>query len=116
MLKKWGCEVGSHTMTHPSLAKLTDAQVKQELEKSKEWIKELGFEPKSLSLPMGLSPKNRALTHIYDSIVLVGSGPVRLEKLDPHRLPRIQAISGDFGIDYWLNKVEDGSVKPYVQP
>ena len=128
MLKDWKCELGSHTVTHSQLSKLTEPQVKTELADSVEFIKKLGFEPESIALPFGISPKNPKLLQGFDfrgkhygfkSALLVGAGPApspTSPRANFYRLPRIQGIEGDYGITFWLNKVKAGQVKPYVQP
>lgn len=119
MLKEWDCEVGSHTITHPRLRDLDDAKAKQELEESAAFVRSLGFEPRGLALPFGISPKNAALLETYDGVVRVGAGPAPApgsQDFKPRAIPRIQAYPGEYGIDYWLDRVESGKVQVYVQP
>lgn len=128
MLKEWGCEVGSHTVTHSKLSQMSDEQVKKELADSLDFISGHGFAPNSLALPFGIAPKNPGLLRSFeyrgknyslDAALLVGANPAPApdsEKMNPYRLPRIQAIEGDYGITYWLDKVKKGEVKPYVGP
>lgn len=128
MLREWGCEVGSHTMTHGQLSKLTDEKVKSELAGAIDFIAGLGFEARTLALPFGISPKNVALlkgfamngkTYRHTGALLVGANPAPAPtspKLNPMRIPRIQAIEEDYGISYWLDKVEKGDVQLYVAP
>ncbi len=128
LLKAWGCEVGSHTMSHPQLSKLSDEAVKSELSRAIDYIEGKGFKAKSIALPYGISPKNKSLLNGFEmngkhyghtSALLVGSNPAPAPsspKLNRMRLPRIQSIEGDYGITYWLDRVEKGAVKPYVQP
>ena len=54
-LKNEGHYIGSHTMSHPSLATISDLTIlKEELKKSGEMIKEnLGYFPVSISYPVG---------------------------------------------------------------
>lgn len=128
MLKEWGSELASHTWSHKSLAKLTDEQIKAELAKSIDWIRELGFEPRHLALPFGVMPKNRALlrgfeykgrNYRFDSVALAGAGPALAptdERLDPYRLPRVQGMDLDLGLRYWLEMERKEKVALYVQP
>ncbi len=125
-LLKMGCEIGSHTMTHRSLRKLSDAEVQREFGESVAMIRKLGAEPKCLALPYGISPTNALLIRSYiwagkregfRAAVLVGAGPAASPKsanIDPLRLPRIQGIEGPYGLTYWLDKIEAGKVAPYV--
>lgn len=119
-LKAWGCEVGSHTLTHRSLAKISPADVEKELSGAVAKIREYGFDPFAIALPFGISPKDpNQLEKHHRAALLVGANPApspTSPKRDPMRLPRIQCIEGDFGITYWLDQVEAGKVKPYVAP
>ncbi len=126
MLKAWGCELGSHTMTHPKLSRLSDDKVKGELAGAIDFLATKGIQmPVSLALPYGISPKNANLLRAFDykgkqyrmaAAVLVGSNPAPAPGTgDAYRIPRIQGIEGDQGITFWLDKVAKGAVKPYVQ-
>ncbi|MCH8979079.1 MAG: polysaccharide deacetylase family protein [Armatimonadetes bacterium] len=126
-LLEWGCEVDTHTIRHPNLAKLTDAEVMRELAEAQRFVRGLGSEPRVLSLPFGIRPKNRELlqqfeheheTYSHIAALMVGAGPA-LSPNDPdrdlYRLPRIQAFDGEYGLTYWLDLVEAGKTEPYVQ-
>lgn len=127
-LQQWGCEIGSHTISHTSLKKLSEEQAKQELAGSIEFVRGLGFDCRALSLPYGISPKNATLLRKFvyngkayslDGCLLVGANPApspTSDKFDPYRIPRIQGIDGPYGVTYWLDKVAKGEVEPYVQP
>ena len=127
-LLEWGCEVDSHTINHKSLYAMTDDQVKAELSAAQEYIRSIGSTPRFLCLPMGIRPKNRELlksfewngkTFKHEAALMVGAGPA-LSPSDPdrdvYRLPRIQAYDGEYGLTYWLDQVDEGKVRPYVQP
>jgi len=128
MLKAWGCEVASHTITHRQLSKISESEVKSELSKAIDYIQSKGFTCRSIALPYGISPKNKALlksftlngkTYSHEAALLVGSNPAPAPgslKRDPMRLPRIQSIEGDFGLTYWLDRIDKGQVKRFVQP
>ncbi|MES1227399.1 MAG: polysaccharide deacetylase family protein, partial [Armatimonadota bacterium] len=58
MLKSWGCEVGSHTMTHPNMKKLTDEQVMKEMAGAYDLVEKMGFEPHAFCYPFGNEPRN----------------------------------------------------------
>lgn len=119
-LKEWGCEVGSHTLTHRKLSSLPPAEVEKELSGAVKAIEGYGFNPYAIALPYGISPKDPGqLKKHHAAALLVGANPAPApgsEKQNPMRLPRIQCIEGDFGITYWLDKIERGKVKPYVAP
>lgn len=118
-LKKWGCEIGSHTLTHRNLSKLSATEAKKELSGSKEWLRGLDVPATSLALPYGINPKDKSLLDVYDNVLLVGANPApsaKSGKLNRKAIPRIQGIEGEMGITYWLDQVEKGAVKPYVAP
>lgn len=128
LLKKWGCEVGSHTMTHPKLSHLTDQQAMVELAGAIDFLKSKNVDqPVALALPYGISPKNASLTKSFSfkgqnysmyATVLVGANPAPAPsspKLNLQRIPRIQGIEGENGITFWLDRIAKGKVKPYVE-
>ncbi len=120
MIKDWGCELGSHTLTHRRLDRLSAAEVDKELKGAADWIKSHGFEPSVIALPYGISPKDPSqLTKYHRAALLVGANPAPAPgdaKLNLMRLPRIQSIEGDMGLTYWLDRIEKGQVKPFVAP
>lgn len=128
MLRSWGSEIGSHTLTHRALSKLSNDDVKRELAGSIEWLRGIGVEPRSLAYPYGLEPKTFALVRGfewkgksfgYQSAVSAAGPPApppTSKKLDFYRIPRIQGIDGPLGITYWLNRISAGKSPPYVSP
>jgi hypothetical protein len=128
LLREWGCEIGSHTMTHSNLSKLSDDAAVREIGGSLKWLATLEVACQTIALPFGISPKNKSLlkrltfdgtTYTLRGALLVGAGPAPSPnslQIEPFRLPRIQAIEGDYGITYWLDRVAKGKVKPYVEP
>lgn len=129
MLREWGCEVANHTIDHVPLRKQTDARVQQEIGDASLALDKLGEKgPYTLAFPLGSTPKNfKLLQQGFDwkggkietaASFLVGanpSPPTTAPKFDKYRIPRIQATTSDYGLDYWLDKVEKGSVKVYVE-
>jgi len=124
-----GCEVESHTLSHQNLAKMTDEEVMAELGGAQEFLRSLGVNrPRFLCLPFGVRPKNLDLlksfdwngeTVTHDAALMVGSGPAPSPgdpERDAHKLARINAYDGDYGLAYWLKKVESGEVRLYVEP
>ena len=128
MIKDWGCELGSHTLTHRKLSSLSDAEVKKELAGPIDFLASKGFECDAIALPYGISPKNPALLKGFDlngkhygykAALLVGAEPAdspTSPKRNPMRLPRIQSTEVPYGLTFWLDKVEAGSAKVYVEP
>lgn len=120
-LKEWGCELGSHTVSHVDLAKVPEAEARRELTESVAMMKAMGFEASTLALPYGKRPKDPAtLTDAgFRAALLVGAGPARMPshpEFDPMSLPRIQGIDGPFGITDWLDRLERGEWEVYVEP
>lgn len=128
MLKTWGCEIGSHTLTHRQLSSLPDSEVKKELAGAIDYITEKGFVCDSIALPYGISPKNKSLlaaftlggkSYGHKAALLVGANPApspESAKRNLMRLPRIQSIEGDYGVTYWLDRVANGREPVYVEP
>lgn len=129
---KWladrGNEIASHTLSHRPLSKISDYEVTKELGGSFQYLKGLGYTPKSMALPYGILPKNRDLvgssvyegrTYKYANVVLAGSDPAPSPystKLRRLRISRVKAYEGPLGVTFWLNRVSNGKVKPFVQP
>lgn len=127
-LRRWGSEIGIHTMTHTSLAKLSDDGVRRELGESIRWLRKFGFEARTLAMPYGELPKDRALLKefIYKGERFKLSGAVRVgakpsespnsKAIRRWALPRIQGIDADYGLTWWLRRVKADKVDLYVQP
>lgn len=128
MLRGWGSELGSHTMSHGNLSKKTDQDVMRELAESTEFIRTLGFEPTTLAYPYGIPPTNRRLArsfnwngkwYAFQGAVLAGSAPAP-SPLKPNRdltgIPRVQGFGGEYGITWWLARVNTRAFRPYVAP
>jgi peptidoglycan/xylan/chitin deacetylase (PgdA/CDA1 family) len=118
---KWlvdhGYEIGCHTLTHRPLGKLSDTGVRKEIALGCRGLHDI--DPRvtvtSLALPSGVAPKNRdwlrrgfydGFSYELQAVVLAGAGPAQAPqspKMDPYRIPRVQAIDGPYGIDFWLN-------------
>lgn len=118
--EEMGCEIGNHTVTHRSLKAMNDESVQKEIGGAVQKIQALspGTEVTTIALPMGISPKNRALLakgtyagRAYENkaVLLVGANPAPspfAKDFDPMRLPRIQAVEGVDGITHWLDKLK----------
>ncbi|MBL8086645.1 MAG: polysaccharide deacetylase family protein [Chthonomonas sp.] len=118
-LQAWGCEIAAHTWRHSNLSKLTDAEIMADFDKTNGFLRQHGLTVRTLALPYGIFPKNRALLKDYEAVVLAGSGPAR-SCYDPKRrllnLPRVWAYDGPLGINDWLTRLKSGKTKPFVQP
>ena len=110
-----GFELCGHTLWHANLAKYSDAVVQEQIARGVLAIDSAvaGYKVKTLALPLGIWPKNRALAsrgvwhdpkgkrdvpYAFDAILEV-SGPPALSpmngKFNPRSLPRIQMIGND---------------------
>lgn len=128
LLSKLGCELGSHTMSHPILKRLSEDKVKEELSGAIDRLEAMGeSSPVSIALPFGISPRNAELLRGFErkgkryemkAALLVGANPAPSPtnpKLNRYRIPRIQAYPGPYGLDYWLKELDKGNVKLYIQ-
>jgi peptidoglycan/xylan/chitin deacetylase (PgdA/CDA1 family) len=127
-LVDWGFEVGSHTITHPTLSEISGEEVEWELAASKARIEALvpGYTVRSLALPSGIYPSDRSLvregyselaglSYRYEAVVALGarSCPSPLSPdFDPYAIPRIQAIQSQ--LDGWLARYEQYPEQVYV--
>lgn len=129
MLKAWGCQVGSHTMSHPNLKKLSEEQVVKEMGACIDMIEALGMEADSFCYPYGIKPKDMTLLtkgfeykgkrYKHTDACLAGDQPAyspKSKKFNPYNIARVGADEKDHGLTYWLNRIADGRHKPYVQP
>lgn len=128
MLEEWGSEIAVHTITHGSLGKMTAAQVQFEIGATVQFLEERGIKAKTVAYPYGVPPKDKGLIkrgvykgkpYALAAGVLGGAGPARAArdpKVSMYSLPRIQAIEGDYGITFWLNKAKKNKFDLYVAP
>jgi len=121
-----GMDIGNHTYWHQALGDLSDADVLKQLGLAVKVIKEAvpSYEVTSLSLPLGVWPRNKSLaksgtyegvTYRHKAVLLVGAEPAPSPNsvgYDPYALPRIQAIQDQ--IDYWLDYLEKTPNAKYV--
>ena len=104
-LVKAGFEIGNHTMTHPKLSKLSQAEVAREIAGLQKFVRRSvpGYKMRSIALPFGIYPQNDEWArageydgeaYLYDALFEVGSGPAASPysaKLKIKHIPRIQA-------------------------
>lgn len=129
MLAEWGCQVGSHTMTHLNMKAASEDKNKAEMAKCVDLIESFGFRADSFCYPYGNKPHDMTLLtkgfeyngkwYKHTDACLAGDRPaysVHDKKFNPYNIARVEAYPGDHGIVYWLNRISDGKHKPYVQP
>jgi peptidoglycan/xylan/chitin deacetylase (PgdA/CDA1 family) len=127
-LVDWGFEIGSHTITHPTLSEISAEEVKWELAVSQTRIEALvpGYRVRSLALPNGAYPADRTLvkegysesaglSYRYEAVVRLGAQPCLSPfspGFDPYSIPRIQAIQPQ--LDQWFSYYETHPERYYV--
>jgi len=129
LLKEWGCEIASHTVNHRNLGKIPEAAVKKEIAESYEFLRTLGADlPPTLAYPYGVPPQNLKMlpsfTHgkrqyAVKAAFLAGANPspgMATKKFDRYRIPRVQACGIDYGLDFWLKRVNTRAFMPMVAP
>lgn len=127
ILLELGCEIGSHTLTHPDLAKCSDGRVKRELAGAIEFLTRLGVPgPYSFAAPYGLYPRHRSLvagftykgrryTHANAAFAYYGAGRSPFDhRFDRFRIDRIVACPGREGLDDYLDRARRGRIRLYV--
>jgi len=121
-----GYEIGNHTLWHANLARYSEDVVRSQIATAQQWIQRHvpDYRPRTIALPMGAYPKNVAWAvsgkvgesaYRHDAILMVAGGAApspHSRSLDPHRLPRIQAVEAD--ITYWLNHFDRHPEDRYV--
>ncbi|RYG30702.1 hypothetical protein EON81_24440 [bacterium] len=123
MLEEMGSELANHTVSHPILRKLSDDRAKAEIVDANARLRKFGVKgPISLALPFGVSPKNKGIVKgliqkgELSAAFLVGANPAPAPgKISYPAVPRIQAYDGPYGLPEWLDKLEKGQVKVYVE-
>lgn len=95
-----GIEVGSHTVTHPPLATLNEAQMDEELQMSRtEFLKNTGVNPRVISYPVGSYNKlvkKAAEKAGYDYGLAVNQKKINLDRYDKFEIPRIELYNEPF--------------------
>ncbi|AIE84524.1 polysaccharide deacetylase family protein [Fimbriimonas ginsengisoli] len=128
ILKESGSELASHTWSHPVLRKLTDRQVKTEIARSIDFLAKYGFDKVSFAYPYGVFPKHMdildgfwqnhrayTLTGAVTCDTDIAPAPAA-DDLRPFKVPRVEALEGPLGVDYWLDRIESGKSKVFVAP
>jgi peptidoglycan/xylan/chitin deacetylase (PgdA/CDA1 family) len=107
-LQDYGITIGSHGLTHTSLGEASEAQVREEAERSRDAIRrELGHAPTSFAYPYGTPAhysemSRRVLCEAgYETVFVSTHGSVRAGS-DPLALRRIKVEGGE---PLWLFKL-----------
>ena len=103
-----GIAIGSHSVTHRSLARLTPDEIREEGLRSKELIEShIGKKVTSFAYPFGMRRDENALTEKiladcgYSSVFISQHGTIH-QGSNPLRLPRIKVEAGE---PLWMFKV-----------
>lgn len=119
-----GYELCSHTLWHANLAKMSDAGVQEQIARAQLAVDSAGtgVQMRTLALPLGIWPRNRALLrrgqwvdprtqrttrYEIDAVLMVSGGPARSPfdpLFDPMRIPRIQVFAEE--LEMWLGHIE----------
>ena len=119
-----GFELCAHTLWHANLGKLSDAEVQEQIARSVLAVDSAvpGYRVRTFALPLGIWPKNRALTrsgswrdpktglmvsYAFDAVLEVSGGPAPSRDVpgfDPGKLPRVQVIGDNLARE--LDRIE----------
>ncbi len=127
-LVEWGFEIGNHTLNHRMLHGLSDARVEKEIGGGAAALHQLAPEARieTIAFPGGHPPRNSKLIargsykgfHYVNRagfLAAYSPAPAPVTKhQDRMHIERIVACQGDYGINYWLDRIKEGSVKRYV--
>lgn len=127
-----GYEIGSHTITHANLGKLSEAAVQKEIGGNVAAIEKAvpGYKVTTFCRPFGVAPQNGKLLengsyegkdYSFNAVTLVGSDPSKSvfgDGFDPfftHRIrsgPKSKPVDSDS--TFWLNLLDKGQWTPYT--
>jgi peptidoglycan/xylan/chitin deacetylase (PgdA/CDA1 family) len=97
-LTELGWEIGSHTQTHPRLTQLDDDQLEVELAESRgECDRRLGGSCRSVAYPYGDVDERVAQAARRTGYDVGAALSSRLQRLGPHRQPRVGIYHADVG-------------------
>ncbi len=133
-LHRNGFDIGDHTFDHVPLSRLDDTGVQKELVLGQRVIADAlpGTTVTTMALPLGLHPKNRALsvrgsysgtTYEFGAVMQVGAGPAPSPysvDYDPGGVPRMRASLWrpgspvDYSGGYWLDWLARHPTKRYI--
>ncbi|MFE6859443.1 polysaccharide deacetylase family protein [Nocardia sp. NPDC057668] len=124
-----GYEIGAHTATHANLARLDSAGVQREMVENIRAVTAAvpGGQVRSLALPLGISPVDRALAvagswggqpYAFGAVMLVGAEPAPspFGALDPTAIPRIRSGRAPVPFDstHWLDRLAENPDQRYT--
>lgn len=114
--KAVGWEMLSHTVSHPHLANLTEAQIEIELKDSRDTLRSLGFDIESMVIPY--SSQNalvRKVSKKYYRATFGRGGYAQTIPLNTHELGRLllgaDAMAPNNTLDFYKSKVDEAISK-----
>ncbi len=127
ILRGLGCEIASHTVTHPNLARCSSERVKRELAGAIDRLEGMGLKgPFSFAAPYGLFPRDRSLLKgfryrgkVYRqanaALAYYGAGfSPEDRRFSPYAIRRIVCCHGGEGIEDYLSRARRGKIRLYV--
>ena len=127
ILRSLGCEIASHTVTHPNLARCSSERVKRELAGAIDRLEKMGLKgPFGFAAPYGLFPRDRSLLkgfkykgktyrQAYAALAYYGAGfSPEDRRFSPFAIRRIVCTGGGEGMDDYFSRVRRGKVRLYV--
>jgi hypothetical protein len=126
-----GYDIGNHSYGHEDLSTLSAADIKETLGKNKEQIESYldNYCVNTLALPFGIRPKDDELKKLiysgvyndieYNNIAVlnVGWNPANAaisKNFDYRSINRVQAGSGEFQLNHWIDYFEANPDKKYI--
>lgn len=127
-----GYEIGSHTVSHANLGKLSDAAVQKEIGENVAAIEKAvpGYKVTTFCRPFGVAPQNGKLQvsgsyegtdYSLKAVMLVGANPSKsafASDFDPIFVSRIRSGPKSKPVDtdstFWLNLLDKGQWTPYT--
>jgi peptidoglycan/xylan/chitin deacetylase (PgdA/CDA1 family) len=97
-LQNYGCEIGSHSVTHPDFTALSDAQVQQECQVSKQTLQSWGLSVNNFAYPYGCrnSHTDAIVAQYYRSARSAYAGPFIMQfPISQFMLPGFAGETGD---------------------
>ncbi len=101
-LRDAGWEIGSHTVSHPRLPELDDAQLEAELSLSRNAIADHLGECETIAYPYGAADRRVARASAAAGYLAACTLPIALRTDEPQLRPRVGLYSNDVGRRLWL--------------
>ncbi|MDX2065197.1 MAG: polysaccharide deacetylase family protein [Fimbriimonadaceae bacterium] len=128
-LRSRGCEIGNHTSGHRSLGAIGRLAAMREIAGGIDALRRFGVtEPVTLAYPYGVPPRDASIlngfTYAKRRYAIAGSFVAAAapapsphgKRFWPHRLPRVQACSVPWGLDFWMDRIRTGQTAIYTVP